>query len=394
MHDWSTIVCVDWGKERAKRRAWMADVDRRVITPLDVATTVKEILAYAAARPGRALIGIDAALGIPATYFEHASASIAAWKGVRDFPSWLVRAMAHPGFQSEARSATDWRADRPFIAVPAGPGSLGAFWGRAGGSLLREIDVATGAKCVFIVSGIPGTVGSGTRELWKELAPLLDRERKFGLWPFDGSLGSMGGRKVVLAEIYPRVCYALALAPELPAPLEAIAKTGRVNRDEAVARLRSASWLGVHGVRIDAMDRACSDEDDFDAMISAAGLLRCVIEARVLDSETVNVIEGGILGLASLLPRTKRSPSRHSPAAVAFTNAVTPGGPSVPFPVPATRPGFRCPIPHCSKVFFGSRGGWDAHVASHQMHPDWYPSVLDPERRKELFCAGFGRWFG
>lgn len=158
MHDWSTIVCVDWGKDRVKRRAWMADVDRRVITPLDVATTVADILAYAAARPGRTLIGIDAALGIPASYFECARASIPAWNRLRDFPSWLVPAMAHPGFQSDARNAADWRVDRPFIAVPGGRGSLGTFWARTGGPLLREIDTATGAKCVFIVSGFRGAL--------------------------------------------------------------------------------------------------------------------------------------------------------------------------------------------------------------------------------------------
>ena len=54
---------------------------------------------------------------------------------------------------------------------------------------------------------------------------------------------------------------------------------------------------------------------------------------------------------------------------------------------------FRCPIPGCPKVFYVSRGGWDAHVASHRTHPDWHPEVLDPEERKRLFKETYARWF-
>jgi len=100
-----------------------------------------------------------------------------------------------PKFLDAAVSAAAWRVDRPFIAVPKGTGSLQAFWECAGGRLLRVVDTATRAKCVFIASGIPGSVGSGTRALWMELAPLLGEERHFGLWPFDGSLQTMLDRK-------------------------------------------------------------------------------------------------------------------------------------------------------------------------------------------------------
>ena len=56
------------------------------------------------------------------------------------------------------------------------------------GGFLREIDRRTGAKPIFAVSGIPGTVRSGIRALWRELAPLLREERDFSVWPFEEDL--------------------------------------------------------------------------------------------------------------------------------------------------------------------------------------------------------------
>ena len=54
---------------------------------------------------------------------------------------------------------------------------------------------------------------------------------------------------------------------------------------------------------------------------------------------------------------------------------------------------YRCPIPGCSKVFHGSRGGWDAHVASIRLHPAWYPDVSNPEERKRIFKHEYADWF-
>ena len=59
------------------------------------------------------------------------------------------------------------------------------------------------------------------------------------------------------------------------------------------------------------------------------------------------------------------------------------------------RPGrveHRCPIGGCAKVFHGSRGGWDAHVASPRIHPDWHPDVTDGRERKERFKAEYPDW--
>ena len=184
---WNRIICVDWGIEHAKRAAWIADVERATVSPLDVEPTVRALVAHAQGLPGRTLIGIDAALGIPKWYLGAAKAALPAWQGLDDFPSWLLLATTGKHFTDPAKQASEWRHDRPFIAVPrgGGVGSLTAFWDQAGGVLRREVDVATGGSSPFVVSGLPGTVGSGSRALWLEILELLTPNCDFALWPFD-----------------------------------------------------------------------------------------------------------------------------------------------------------------------------------------------------------------
>jgi hypothetical protein len=64
------------------------------------------------------------------------------------------------------------------------------------------------------------------------------------------------------------------------------------------------------------------------------------------------------------------------------------------FPDQARGAAYRCPIPGCEKVFHGSRGGWDGHVGSRRVHPDWHPEIEDSDERKRLFRSEFGHWFG
>lgn len=61
-------------------------------------------------------------------------------------------------------------------------------------------------------------------------------------------------------------------------------------------------------------------------------------------------------------------------------------------PAPRAGPEYPCPIPGCTKVFHGTRGGWDAHVASRRMHPHWHPDVIDGEERKRRFKREYPRW--
>ena len=186
------IVCVDWGKELGKRCAWVAEVEARCVRKLEGDRwTLANVLAASRRLDGRIIVAIDAVLGIPAGYLERLQAWAADWRDVNGFLSWMHREAATPQFFVESRDAANWRYDQPFIAVPKGAGSLGAFWIRSGGRLLRRIEEETGAKSLFIVSGIPGTVGSGTRALWQELTPLILPGRDFGVWPFEAPLAAL-----------------------------------------------------------------------------------------------------------------------------------------------------------------------------------------------------------
>lgn len=59
---------------------------------------------------------------------------------------------------------------------------------------------------------------------------------------------------------------------------------------------------------------------------------------------------------------------------------------------PSGRMEYRCPIRGCAKVFHGSRGGWDAHIASPRIHPDWHPDITDGRERKVRFKAEYPDW--
>lgn len=301
MAGWNRFVCVDWSKELRNRQVWVAELGMKRVAPLeDVSATLPELLSFARALPGRSVIAIDAALGVPRHYLDRARAAVPEWSAASDFLTWLVLAIDRPGLGREVNVPSAWRHDRPFIAVPAGKGSLDAFWQRTGGRLLREIDAATGAKSPFIVSGIPGTVGSGTRALWSELAATLSHAGDFAVWPFDGSLDLIE-RRIAIAEMYPRVCYALALASELPAPLMMLGKTSREVRERAISSLEQMPWVREHGVALRDLELARESEHHFDAMISAAGLLRCVLDGHPLERAGAHdPVEGEILGLASL----------------------------------------------------------------------------------------------
>ncbi|MDQ3031388.1 MAG: hypothetical protein M3Y87_03155 [Myxococcota bacterium] len=378
MPGWDRIVCVDWAKGEHNRAAWVAHVGTRTVVPLEVRPRLTELLAYARGVPGRTVIAIDAALGVPRHYLADAQVAVPEWRAAGTFLAWLSLAIPRPGFGEACAAAADWRHGRPFIAVPRGTGSLEAFWAWTGGKLLRDIDKATRAKSPFIVSGIPGTVGSGTRALWCELAPLLKDTRDFAVWPFDGAWDDIG-RDIALAEIYPRVCYSLALSAELPSVLMPLDKGSRDVRDRAVDDLQRMDWVRDDGVTLRELDRARASEDDFDAMISAAALLRCVIEGRPVDGGERDDVEGGILGLASVHVTPPGNPPPRRPPRK-----------NVPSRAPTE---LRCPIDSCPKIFKRTRGGWDRHVELLAIHPWWHPAERDPVRRKALFRAEFPSWF-
>jgi hypothetical protein len=244
---------------------------------------------------------------------------------------------------------------------------------------------------VFIVSGIPGTVGSAARSVWQELVALRQGPDRVLVWPFDGPLERLQAHPgTVLAEIYPRAAYALALDPRPPAHRArlALAKTDHSCRVAALRALKDQPWIREQGVRLQDLHRAELNEDAFDALMSAAGLMRCLLEDTPLGS-TTDPFEGGILGLDSLnLTLAERTMAwTRDPLKPPLPHAQTPDR------VRRDARQFPCPIAGCHTVFRGTRGGWDAHVASLARHPQWNPTVKNPSDRKKLFRDVFPDFF-
>src|SRR5205823_405273 len=107
--------------------------------------------------------------------------------------------------------------------------------------------------------------------------------KKEAIWPFDGPLAVLlASGRVVLGEIYPRALYGHALldAPSDERCLVALGKTKGEIRTAAVAHLEGLQWHRVLNVALDheLIQRARDDEDDFDAYLSALGILRLLLE--------------------------------------------------------------------------------------------------------------------
>jgi len=306
------VVSVDWSKELRKRSVYTAIPARgwgiQREEPPTRGWSLGEILSVAHRLHNEnglpVLVGIDAVLGLPAAF-----ARKAALRGFLEGLRWLE---LHNGLSTESLTSDTWRADRPFFRVPHGRGARTAFEEAAGGrsALLRQVERRTGANSVFILSGIPGTVGSGSRSLWVELARrLADREPDFRIWPFEGHLFDLTSQgTVTLAEIYPRSAYAIALSDDLPASALSIAKTKPEARLAALKKLRNSQWLSEKAIAVRDFEAAESGEDDFDALITVVAMVRLIEAGEPLSCELVDpVVEGGILPTGMLdLPRSAR----------------------------------------------------------------------------------------
>ena len=398
------FVSADWGKSPDKRSVYVADFRARRIRrgePSGASWDVDALLDLAdrLARNGPVLVGVDVVLGVPEGYWrlvlqEHGRRPPAT------FVDWLAGLGGSKGFFETAAEPDEWRVDRPWFKVAEGDGGLTSFTSKVDDGMRRRVDVATRANPVFAVSGMPGTVGSGTRAFWKELIPHLSGRRGFAVWPFEGELSSLLERsRVVLCETYPCLAYAAALAARLPSGAMRIFKTKKGPRNEACDRLGRAQWVRAHGIDLGDLGRPRANEDDFDAHLTAAAVLRCVDEGMRLDHPrwTDARAEGSMLLCGVVDPLRKSSGTirktatlpgpfaqRERRAARQVERARSGLGRSMLYP---------CPIPGCDKVFSGSRSGWDSHVGSMRQHREWRPMIADPEERRRAFREEFRNWF-
>jgi hypothetical protein len=192
--------------------------------------------------------------------------------------------------------------------------------------------------------------------------------------------------------MYPRAAYATALlggAASLRPPLM-VAKTNSETRRAAIEKLRAAEWVRDLGVTIENLVEAEAKEDDFDALMTAAALLRCELERTPLHRPRVgsDYAEGGILGAGSVnleLPARTFQPHFHR------SGRSEPS--SITAPAQEAGEAFRCPIPGCEKRYAKTRSGWDAHVGSRRKHPSWRQELESAEERKREFAAEFPNFF-
>ena len=380
------IIAVDWGKDTRKRSAYLADLSGRKISRLSFGITLKNLLESVSSSQEPVLIGVDAAIGFPAADWK----ILANRNTSRDpgFAEFLFGSAVPADFFEPVSRPSDWSPERPFISPPRGRWSLKAFEAASRGGFYRRIDRRLKAQPIFVTSGLPGSVGSGTRALWQELR-VLNRIFPFHLWPFHGSLNRLLEREhPVIAEIYPKACYGIALSERLPAPLLSIAKTKQPVRQHALEMLLETAWIIREQIVIDDLHAAIENEDDFDALVSAAALTRLFLENAFLDdkdetNEIESKIEGSVLGATSIDCTTgslRITQTGHR------RERTTGKQPEEAQPC-------RCPIPGCDYVYRKGRTGWDAHVASVSRHPDWHPDVRHAARRKKLFRLEFPEWF-
>lgn len=307
------FVSADWSKNTRKRSVHVADLSaRRIRRPESNGWTLEALLHLAAelAQRGSVLLGMDAALGIPPSYWRTVKEQ--GWgMGAKpaNFVDWIRRLDPDTEFFEEVREPDEWEMGRPFFRVPGRSGGLSGFTSLFEDGFRRRIDELTGAKSMFAVSGIPGTVGSGTRALWKELIPFLAGKREFAVWPFEGELSELLTRyQIVLAETYPGLAYAAALAAELPTSRLKVAKTRPGARMHACSNLEVAPWVRKYGVDLGDLEPVRADEDAFDSHFTAAAVLRCALEGRALcDREWIDNQAGGAMLLAGPVDPRRRA---------------------------------------------------------------------------------------
>jgi hypothetical protein len=381
-----TIIAADWGKSARKRRAVRIDLKTLSVESVELTDqlTLESLVAISLARG--TLIGIDAVFGIP----DH----IGRASGAQDFLDWLRHGKDKERFFEPACSAEEWDPWRPFWVNPHGEGSQTRFLNAIrlshhgfpdGHPLVRKIDLWARGKPPTCVSGMPGTVGSGTLEIWKELAG----KTALAVWPFSGaSLETLLAGNAVVVEAYPAIGYSIALAKSLPAGRVSIAKTKRPHRVKALRSLtRSPAWAPELRIADDLWAAARKGEDDFDALFLGLGLCRLALERQLdpgpspLGPKPDPCFEGGIVGSWCVVPAAPKGVRARAGLARSSTPSRSNAAP------------IACPIPGCGKVYSHGRGGWDGHVASVRKHREWHPEARDGTARKELFRAEFPAFF-
>lgn len=264
------IYAADWSARPDRRAVWRwHPFSRPRIQARPSLRSLDAILDEAQEARGEqpVLVAMDVGLGVPRPFLEAV--------GAPSFPQWIKT-----GSDPAERVSQDqvWSLERPFFRVPSGPGGLTRIRVKTPG-LLRQVDRATGGKSVFILSGIPGAVGHGSRLVWSDVHRREQEGRPVRIWPFEADLNNWP-REPVLAEMYPRLFY------------------GRVgglagSKGDREVRIRALKRLSFR-VRDSDLAWAQDSEDAFDGLVGLAGVLWWLEEGG--PAQVDPVAEGGMLG--------------------------------------------------------------------------------------------------
>ena len=296
--DTNWIGC-DWSTRSSSRAVAVARVENgtyqtdTISPPPDgwcVASLIETARGVVSTTSLPCVIGVDVSLGIPYALGRRIGL------GFRDYLASLEPA----AYSSVVTEPAEWTSARPFFRIAPGAGGKQRFIDAAGGDSMqrRQLEILTGAKPTFALSGVPGVVGGATRSFWRELREL--RGDGVALWPFDGPLEALLERdEIVLAEAYPKLTYGIVLADSLPTPMRPIAKTKPDQRHQVVGTLAGTPWTKIAPRLLDAMR---ASEDDFDAAMLALGLARLGAERQIVARTIDRRFEGALLGSGSIDP--------------------------------------------------------------------------------------------
>lgn len=366
-----TFISADWSKDPKKRSVYTADIANKRIQkekyPGTEGWNLKSLLELAKqfSQSGPVLVGVDVVLGVPEEYWQMSMQDINTDRP-DSFVQWLAGFGPCSGFFGICNSPEEWSIHRPWFKVPKGKGTLKSFEEKVNGNMKRRIDHETNANPVFAVSGIPGVVGGATRDFWQELVPHLASGCKdFRIWPFDGELPNLlSNSGIVLAETYPKLAYAAALNDSLNTHTINIPKTEDESRKLACWLLERAKWIVDQKIEISDLGSARGNEDDFDALFTAAAVLRCIIEdTDIVDPGWIDPKSEGAMLLAGPVNPCSRAKMLKSWVKKQKID-ISQLGSAIENNTPSNEEReYSCPILGCQKVFRGSRSGWDAHIA-------------------------------
>jgi hypothetical protein len=323
------VAHADWGKSPSKCSIAVArrDSDGHFIaeppSAVEDASSLLPDLRQDCSGP--VLVGFDFPIGVPIAYASRA--------GVKRFPAWLRALSDDDLFYQPAEQAREISPSRPFY--PQRPGGtaqahlIDALGVASMSDLLRRCEHGHAgrghASPLFWTMGAE-QVGKGAITGWREvLAPALrDANLDVGLWPFDGSLGTLlESREIICAETYPGEFYE-HLEVIFPPGKQGEKHGERVQEDRAANAGALLRWAENAGVEVHSdLVRALRDgfgpsgdrEDPFDAVVGLFGMLNVVLGYRPSgepDLESVRDVEGWILGQTAVAEIQSAAPSTAS----------------------------------------------------------------------------------